>query len=338
MQVPSEHAEEFATFPKELRTLVLSELAAGNAIVELAHSFPAAPCGAYIMLAHAVTSRPRASTASLSFYDRNGSQHSGEFTDAKRHFFVLEPPRPPAPEPDMNEIRAARDAAARTPEALSSVEARESKPVTGAASPRVARFRASLAIDYEKWREGIGYDLDVMRTASADERSEIEAMLLNHELRDWRDVEALACLDSPRARTALQSALQHGSHAIKLAVLRHAPTLVSDAARTDILVNAIKGSDIYDGLSEALAQVAQHHPAPVIEALFRAALNRVGGPAVHCAAMVLFLHGKAESSFDWEHRPFLLRFHTQDRKEREDVFGELCQRVGIDADAFLSGS
>ena len=59
MQVPSEHAEEFATFPKELRTLVLSELAAGNAIVELAHSFPAAPCGAYIMLAHAVTARAR---------------------------------------------------------------------------------------------------------------------------------------------------------------------------------------------------------------------------------------------------------------------------------------
>src|SRR6187551_4063135 len=106
MTLPPEHAKEFAQFPAPLRALVTAELAAGNQIAELGHGFPAAPCGAYLKLTQPVTSRPRTKTPELDFYDRNGSSHAGEFTDAKRHFFVLDPPRPAGPEPDMDAIRS----------------------------------------------------------------------------------------------------------------------------------------------------------------------------------------------------------------------------------------
>ncbi len=107
MNLTAEQQKELAKFPPPLRALIEAELAAGNDIVEIGHSFPAPPAGAYFKLAQKVSTRPRASSGDLSFYERNSSIYSGEFTDAKRFYFVIEPPNPPPPEPDMNAIRKA---------------------------------------------------------------------------------------------------------------------------------------------------------------------------------------------------------------------------------------
>jgi len=40
-----------------------------------------------------------------------------------------------------------------------------------------------MAIDYEKWREGVGYDLEAIREASHEERQAIEILLLNRGAR-----------------------------------------------------------------------------------------------------------------------------------------------------------
>jgi hypothetical protein len=56
-------------------------------------------------LARKVGTRPRASGDGLAFRARFSSLSSGEFTDAERVHFVVEPPDPPLPEPDMDEIR-----------------------------------------------------------------------------------------------------------------------------------------------------------------------------------------------------------------------------------------
>ncbi len=105
MNIPSEFAGEFAFFPAVLRALVEAELAAGNRIAAIEHGFPAAPCGASIKLAQAVRDERRKSGAGISFYARNSSSYSGEFTTPERHFFVLEPPLPQEPEPDMDALR-----------------------------------------------------------------------------------------------------------------------------------------------------------------------------------------------------------------------------------------
>ncbi|MEQ1853269.1 MAG: hypothetical protein ABMA01_16950 [Chthoniobacteraceae bacterium] len=107
MSISSEFAKEFASFPAALRELVEAELAAGNAIAAIEHGFPAAPCGASIKLAQAVNDERRKSGDGFTFYARNNSSYAGEFTTAERHFFVLEPPLPPEPKPDMDAIRKA---------------------------------------------------------------------------------------------------------------------------------------------------------------------------------------------------------------------------------------
>jgi hypothetical protein len=105
MNLTTEQQKELAQFPVVLRALVEAELAAGNSIVEVGHSFPAPPAGAYFKLANKVSTRSRVSGDGIDFYERNSSIYSGEFTDAKRFYFILEPPNPPPPEPDMDAIR-----------------------------------------------------------------------------------------------------------------------------------------------------------------------------------------------------------------------------------------
>jgi hypothetical protein len=105
MNLTTEQQKELAQFPAVLRILVEAELAAGNSIIEVGHSFPAPPAGAYFKLANKISTRTRVSGNGIDFYERNSSIYSGEFTDAKRFYFILEPPNPPPPEPDMDAIR-----------------------------------------------------------------------------------------------------------------------------------------------------------------------------------------------------------------------------------------
>ena len=74
---------------------------------------------------------------------------------------------------------------------------------------------------------------------------------------------------------------------------------------------------------------------PVIETLLRCTVRREGDVAVHFAAMLMFLHGQAETSFDWDQRPFFLTFNTQDPTARAVAFGELCRKIGVDAQRYL---
>ncbi|MBL8889275.1 MAG: hypothetical protein JNL67_04805 [Planctomycetaceae bacterium] len=103
--IPTEFAKQLAEFPPPLVELVAEELRAGNSILAMTSGHPAAPCGACVRLAQPVQSERRVSTSEVKFYERNNCSHAGEFTTAERYFFVLEPPRPPEPEPDMDAIR-----------------------------------------------------------------------------------------------------------------------------------------------------------------------------------------------------------------------------------------
>lgn len=108
--ITPEQQAELEKFPEALRALVQAELAAGNAIEEIGHSFPAPPVGAFIKLVNKVTTRARSTSDGLNFYERHSSLYSGQFTDAVGYFFVLEPPNPPPPEPDMDAARIAMEA------------------------------------------------------------------------------------------------------------------------------------------------------------------------------------------------------------------------------------
>jgi hypothetical protein len=303
------------------------------------------------MLARAVSTRARISDRQVQFYARNTSQYSGEFHDERRFFFILEPPLPPPPEPDMEAIRATinarphgppapdeRDAGSHARQAVGLHPPSSRGPLGANQAPPpgspLARFLASMVMDYEKWREGIGYDLEALRDASPAERATIEGVLIDHAPRGWRDVEALALLTSDAARAALKDALRDDNAEVRAAVIAHAPELVSGEERLASLLRGIAEATSFHGLDAVLSEASAFHPAPVVDALLRAALHRPGEVAVHFAALLYFIHGRPDEPFDWDHRPFFLRFNTEDRAAREAVFRELCESVKADPERY----
>lgn len=333
MQTPESFAARLAEFPATLHELIEAEVAAGNQIDEIASCFPAPPAGAYVKLARSVSTRARVKTAALDFYERNSSLWSGEWTDATRFYFVLEPPKPSPAEPDMDAIRDARNAAAAA--AASAAIDGERRAVRVSADETVCRFVDSMKIDYEKWHDGIGYDLETLAKATPGERQQIETILLARGARDWRDIEALAALKTSKSQPALRAALETGGAEIRGAVLRYAPELVSEAEKTAHLIDALRTATFYAGLTQALDHVAEFHPPEVVAELFRGTLAREGEVAVSFAGLLMFIHGKAPERFDWSQRPFFLRFATANRLEREAAFRDLCEDIGVDAGEYL---
>jgi hypothetical protein len=92
-----------------------------------------------------------------------------------------------------------------------------------------------MNIDYEKWHDGIGYDLEALAEANEKERKVIEKILVNRNPRNWRDIEALAFLDTTGARETLKDTIQ-SNHEVNMAVLLFAPELVNEELKTRLIV------------------------------------------------------------------------------------------------------
>lgn len=202
----------------------------------------------------------------------------------------------------------------------------------------LSRFIESMNIDYEKWHDGIGYDLISLNEANNKEREAIENILVNRTPLDWRDIEALAVLDTPRARSALKAAALGNIHEVNMAVLQYAPELINDELRTKLIVGALKSASFYNGLSHTLDMVEKYHPKEVISELFHGLLKREGEIAVHFAAMLFYIYGKAKTPFDLEHRTFFLKFNTKRTSDRESIFQELCKEINVDCRKYLKKS
>jgi hypothetical protein len=197
------------------------------------------------------------------------------------------------------------------------------------------RFINSMEIDFEKWHDGIGYDIEALKTTSPQELNIIERLLITHNPRDWRDIEALAQINTKTARKAIKKEIKNPNPAIRTAVTRYAPELVTDNERIKSVVDGLKNAELFGGLSQVLDEVETFYPQEVKEALICGLLKRKGDVAVLFAAMLFYIYGKAKEPFDMEQRPFFLRFNTEDKVERVNVFRELCSKLGIKAENFL---
>jgi hypothetical protein len=201
--------------------------------------------------------------------------------------------------------------------------------------PPLQRFEKSMQIDFEKWHDGIGYDLDAIKLASPTEREAIEQMLIRHSPRDWRDIEALATIKTKNAEKTIKNAIKDPNPDVRVAVTRFAPNLVTNSEHTQSIIDALHSAKLFGGLSQVLDDVETYHPAEVKEALIAGLLSREGDVAVLFAAMLFYLYGAAKEPFDMEQRPFFLRFNTESKDERTVAFKELCKKLKINPEKYL---
>ncbi|HKU50028.1 MAG TPA: hypothetical protein VJP79_08765 [Nitrososphaera sp.] len=191
------------------------------------------------------------------------------------------------------------------------------------------RFRDSLEMNHEKWHDGIGYDLSALDEMTEQDKDDVVDILSNSFMSEpWRTFEALEYINTPKALSIIDKNLRHPSLDVRIAASRFAKG--AEKEREQILIEALEKSEFYEGLTQALDQIESFHPQRVIEALLRGLLTRGDSAAVNFAGMLLYLYGKAESSFDWNRRPLFLRFATGNLDERRKAFVELCGIIGID--------
>ena len=290
---------DYDGLPTLLRELLNAELAAGNEIAKVQHGYPAAPIGASFLLSGPVRSRPRQQDGDLIFHERNSSLHSGEFTVAPRYFFILEPPLPQPDYPDMDVLRAALPP--------SPPQAKVYDPSPG------SQFAASMVIDYEKWHDGVGYDLSQIPLMSPEQRKDLEAELILklRDQGDWRDVEALLEMDTPTAKAAAESATSH--HIDEVHNYAERRIAVDPAKREAQVIAAIERAAAMSGIGHAVELAEECSTPDVRQAVL--GMARTGNDSttrVHMAALLYFLCGKSKESFDWDHRPYFLRFGESD--------------------------
>jgi len=354
MDITERIAEQVAKVPPALKTLFERELASGNTLkdVEIGRGEDAGKVA--LVLEHRFHCSPSSMPTGVKY--RISERKFGrifEFVTADDSFSLLTVKFKELPlDKQMTGPTNLKEDQSSRPEPASSEAARKKRlEAEMAAGPILTEFRkqhpdcstatqkflASMNINYDRWHDGESYDLDALQEIPESECEAIESLLINHKPRDWRDIEALGLFDTPASRRAVEKALKHSDPKVRRAAMEQIPEKVSPAKRQALLIKALKTKGLYSGLSEALDEVQEFHPPKVIQTLLQGALNRDGEAAVHFAAMLYFLHGKSKEAFDWDYRPFFLKFHTTDRVERKAIFRELCATIGVDAKKYLRG-
>jgi hypothetical protein len=193
--------------------------------------------------------------------------------------------------------------------------------------PEYERFIESMHIGFEQWHDGTGYDLSALAAMTIEERGDVEAILISHlsgNDGDWRDVEALSAMATPNASAAVKGAAKHRN----LEVRNYALGLL---AKAEPLSAGEMEDEIVRAVERGALDLAQSHPTPRIKRAVLDCARLANAPAtrVNAAALLMYLCGKAEEPFDWNQRPFFLRFATMDNQELRAAWVELRERTGI---------
>ena len=187
-------------------------------------------------------------------------------------------------------------------------------------------------MDYAKWHDGVGYDLDVLRKLSIDEKEKVEDVLITHGVRDWRDIEALAEIGSEKALSAIKSALQSDKYEVRIKAIESLSEkkVVGEKEIETVLVETIPLVSILNGQTFTLRLAEKYPTSEVKRALLWCTLHGNDDMRVHAAALIYYLYGIATSSFDWNYRPFYLRFGDKNLSNRKLAYDELCDKIQVD--------
>ncbi len=200
-------------------------------------------------------------------------------------------------------------------------------------SPAYTRFRESMIIDYSAWKEGTPYDIAALAGITPEERDLLTDELCAKASLDWRDVEALRALATPKAiqRIGLAAEKQTdgaGIEAFMDDIAREGWTPEIETRFIEKLERAMS----FTGALDRLYEIAEAHPTPaVITQLMRNA-RIAGDPTVRYSTggFLLELTGHVDTryTFDPDIRPHLLDLNSDDYKTYKAAIAWLEQKVG----------
>lgn len=198
-------------------------------------------------------------------------------------------------------------------------------------SPAFERFKRSMVIDYDAWREGTPYDVAALADVSNEERDLLTDELCEKSSLDWRDVEALRALATPKAmnRVGVAADKQTDGGGIEAfmddVVQGWTPEI---EAR---FIEKLERVQSMTGALDRLYEIAEAHPTPaVMEQLLRNARIH-SDPTVRYSmgAFLLELTGHTDTryTFDADIRPHLLDLNSADYATYKAAVAWLSERV-----------
>lgn len=205
----------------------------------------------------------------------------------------------------------------------------DKRPSQFGPSEAAQKFEASMVIDYEKWHDGIGYDLEALAQMSGPERAAVAKELSSRVASrrgEWRDLEALAALKTDDAKEALREGLKTRDLNMRLHTAYELHEMGEDIALDTYIADALqRGGEEAETFALSLAP---HHDSPLLRAaLLDCTHSGSKTVRVHAAALLFYFAGIAKSPFDWDHRPFFLEFGEEDRVRRTRAYAELRERI-----------
>jgi len=183
------------------------------------------------------------------------------------------------------------------------------------------RFVASLEMDHDKWRDGIGYDIAALREMNEIERGAIREMIatrlgnLNHGA-DWRDLEAAEALGM---KDAIAGRADDADPRTRLRVkqaLGDAEAVVAELCET------IAASRDAGAVSKALDHVADY-PTDAVKQAVITRVRMVDSQFIYASMVMLEVFGGVDDAF--AERPFL--FEVQEQGRDGPLMEKLIDRV-----------
>src|SRR5688572_6931307 len=128
------------------------------------------------------------------------------------------------------------------------------------------RFKRSMLIGYEEWREGTPYDVAALSEVTEEERDLLTDELCEKGSLDWRDVEALRALATPKALKRLGKAAQSQTDGGGIEAFMDE---VAAGWSDEIEARFIEKLELVKSMTGALDRlyaIAEEHPTPAVMA------------------------------------------------------------------------
>lgn len=183
-------------------------------------------------------------------------------------------------------------------------------------SPAYTRFKRSMMLDYDAWRDGEPYDVAALADVTEDERALLADELCAKSSLDWRDVEALRALATPKAlqRVGVAAEAQTDGGGIEAFFDEVARGWSGEIEAR--FIEKLERVQSMTGALDRLYDIAEAHPTPaVIAQLLRNA--RIHSDPVVRYSMGAFLaelsgHADTRHTMDADIRPHLLDLNSAD--------------------------
>ena len=201
--------------------------------------------------------------------------------------------------------------------------------------PPYEHFIKSMEIGYMEWHDGIGYAIEEFPNMDDSQLQRIESILIERKDRDWRDVEALAALNTPAAAQALKDCLHNSNLEARLFAVRYLKELNIQDSVEEVLLKTLPETTIGGGMTFAL-QLIESYPTERLKQLLLWC-SQYGNKdiRIHCAALALYLYGVTDKAFDGEQK-IIFAFREENPEKRRPAFLELCRMVNVYPDRLPS--